>query len=105
MENARVNESSTKLAALEELVRGSEKQIVGIEHHHPLVFRQTPSIDLVQCQQKALIKVAIICVRVLNITHDHNLRTFISSADKMEGSVNKTILRPLAHHFTSKSAQ
>lgn len=37
MEDAGVDENSTELATLEQLVCFSEEEVVGIKHNHPLV--------------------------------------------------------------------
>jgi hypothetical protein len=47
VENARIDKSSTKLAALEEFISLLEEQVVCIKHNDTLVFRQSPSINLV----------------------------------------------------------
>jgi len=44
VEDARVDKDSTKLTTLEELISFLEKEVVGIQHHHPVVVYQTPCI-------------------------------------------------------------
>jgi hypothetical protein len=47
VEDARVDEDSTKLATLEELVGVLEKEIVDIKHYNTVIIRERPSVELV----------------------------------------------------------
>jgi len=80
VENARIDEHSAKLAALKELVRLAEKQVVDIQHDNSLVFNQIPRVYLVQREFEPLIKIMIRFVWVLNVVHHHDLRTFVTPA-------------------------
>lgn len=80
MKNARVDESGTKLTALEEFLRISKKQVVSIQHDNPLVLRQSPGVYLVQGEHKACIKIVLVSVRVTNVINHHHLHTFIVPA-------------------------
>lgn len=80
MKNARVDESGTKLTALEEFLRISKKQVVSIQHDNPLVLRQSPGVYLVQGEHKACIKIVLVSVRVTNIINHHHLYIFVVPA-------------------------
>lgn len=80
MKNARVDESGTKLTALEEFLRISKKQVVGVQHDNSLVLRQFPGIYLIQGEHKACIKIVLVSVRVTNIINHHYLHTFVVPA-------------------------
>lgn len=44
VEDTRVDENCTKLTTLEELVGLLKEEVVGIQHHHPIVVYQAPCV-------------------------------------------------------------
>lgn len=47
MEDAGVDEDSTKLATLEQLICVLEEEVIGIKHYHPVIVHQAPNIEFV----------------------------------------------------------
>jgi hypothetical protein len=79
VENAGIDESSTKLATLEKFIWITQKQVVSVEHHHSVILHHAPDIKLIECVQEALIELWLRPVWVWNILHNFHFDTFIIS--------------------------
>lgn len=80
VENARIDKRSTKLAALEKLIRSAKEQIIDIEHDNTLIISQLPRVDFVQSEDEALLKTVLVSVRILDVLHDYYSCTLVRSA-------------------------
>ena len=72
VEDARVYEDSTKASALEQLVGLFKKEVVGIEHDHTVVIRQSPSVELVESKLESTVEVSLFPVRIIQIFNSHH---------------------------------
>lgn len=94
MEDARINEDSTKLATLEQFISFLEEKVVSIKHDNPVIIYEAPRIKFVQCQLESPIRVDT--VWIVQIFNSHHLCTiFLFSAYKeykgllhFQGSLN-----------------
>lgn len=85
MKNAGIYEDGTELTTLEQLIRVVQEQIVSVEHHHPLICHQFPSIELVEGVLEPVIGM-FGNVGVLHVVHPHDFRpVFILPAFQLRG--------------------
>lgn len=75
VEDAGIDEDGAEPAALEELIRVAQEEVVRIQHHHPIIIHQAPGIQLVQRQLEPVVKIVLFHVWVLQVLHHHNLCT------------------------------
>lgn len=79
VENAGINEDSTKLATLEKFISLLEEKVVSIKHDNPVIIYEAPCVKFVQCQLESPIRIET--VRIVQIFNSHHLRTiFLFSA-------------------------
>ena len=74
MKDAGVDEDSTKLATLEQLIGFVKEKIIRIDHDDPIILHKTPCVEFVQCQFESLIEIVLILVRIVQVLHSHHLR-------------------------------
>lgn len=72
MEDAWVDEDSTKLATEEQLICAIEEKIVGVEHHNTVILSQAPCVELVQCQLEPIVRIGLAYVGIVHVLHSHH---------------------------------
>lgn len=110
VEDTRVDENCTKLTTLEELVRLLKEEVVGIQHHHPIVVYQAPCVQFVQCQLEPSIEVRLVSIWVVYIIYAHyfcSILVFPAIATLIIIQTNKTLFSTILSwkslHLTKKT--